>query len=312
MIAVQNLTKKYGENKALDNVSFEVHDREVLGFLGPNGAGKSTTMKIITGFISPTEGTALVDNLDIVDNSFEIRSQVGYLPESNPLYSDMKVWEYLQFVAAARQIPKDKRKGAIKRMTDVCGLKDVIGKGIDQLSKGYRQRVGLAQAMIHDPDILIMDEPTSGLDPNQIVEIRDLIKKIGKEKTIILSTHILPEVQATCSRVVIINQGKIVAQGTTEELTASTAGREVVYVKLRGDREKIRSTISEYGFVKSVSSSGEEPGGVYGFSIETEGQKDAREAIFKMSVSNSWTLLEMYRKQENLEDIFRRLTTSEK
>jgi len=312
MIAVQNLTKKYGENKALDNVSFEVHDGEVLGFLGPNGAGKSTTMKIITGFISPTEGTALVDNLDIVDNSFEIRSQVGYLPESNPLYSDMKVWEYLQFVAAARQIPKDKRKGAIKRMTDVCGLKDVIGKGIDQLSKGYRQRVGLAQAMIHDPDILIMDEPTSGLDPNQIVEIRDLIKKIGKEKTIILSTHILPEVQATCSRVVIINQGKIVAQGTTEELTASTAGREVVYVKLRGDREKIRSTISEYGFVKSVSSSGEEPGGVYGFSIETEGQKDAREAIFKMSVSNSWTLLEMYRKQENLEDIFRRLTTSEK
>ncbi len=311
MIAVQGLTKTYGEHKALDAVTFDVRDGEVLGFLGPNGAGKSTTMKILTGFISPTSGTAKVDDIDVVDNSFDVRSKIGYLPEANPLYTEMRVYEYLQFVAAARQIPKDKRKKAIQDMVDVCGLKDVIGKTIDQLSKGYKQRVGLAQAMMHDPEILILDEPTSGLDPNQIVEIRDLIKRIGKTKTIILSTHILPEVQATCSRVVIINQGKIVAQGTTDELTAATAGREVVHIKVKGPKDTIRTTLSEYNNVRMVSSTTDEAGDVYGFSVEVEGTNDAREMIFKCAVSNNWTLLEMYRKQENLEDVFRRLTMSE-
>jgi ABC-2 type transport system ATP-binding protein len=309
MISVQNLTKTYADNKALDNVNFEVRDGEVLGFLGPNGAGKSTTMKIITGFIAPTKGTVNVDGLDVVDKSFEIREKIGYLPESNPLYTEMKVHEYLRFISEVRRIEKPDRAKAIQRMVDVCGLKDVIGKSIEALSKGYKQRVGLAQAMMHDPDILIMDEPTSGLDPNQIVEIRDLIKKIGEKKTVILSTHILPEVTATCSRVVIINQGNIVAQGTSDELT-SGAGQEVVYIKVRADREQVRQVFSEYGQVKSVKEFSNEGDGVYSFGIEvTEG--DGRELVFKTSVSNSWTLLELYRKQENLEDVFRRLTTTE-
>jgi len=312
MISVQNLTKQYGEQKALDGVSFDVRDGEVLGFLGPNGAGKSTTMKIITGFISPTSGTVKVDDIDAVDDSFQVRQRIGYLPETNPLYTEMKVYEYLRFVASARQIPKDKHTGAIRHMVDVCGLKDVIGKSIDALSKGYRQRVGLAQAMIHNPDILILDEPTSGLDPNQIVEIRDLIKRIGQEKTVILSTHILPEVTATCSRVVIINNGRIVAQGTTSELTAQTAGREVVYAKIRGHRDTVRSTLSEYRHVQNVSVVDEEPNGVVGFSIElSSSDGDARESIFRSAVSNNWALLELYRKQENLEDVFRRLTREE-
>jgi len=309
MISVQNLTKNYGETKALDNVSFEVRDGEVLGFLGPNGAGKSTAMKIITGFIAPTKGTAKVNEFDIVDNSFEIRKKVGYLPESNPLYTEMKIMEYLNFVAAARQIAKTKRQSAINKMIEVCGLKQMIGKQISELSKGYRQRVGLAQAMIHDPDILIMDEPTSGLDPNQIVEIRDLIKKIGEKKTVILSTHILPEVTATCSRVVIINQGKIVAQGTADELT-SGAGKEIVYTKIRGHEEAIRQGLSRIQGVREMKKLGQDADGV-GFSIEVS-EGDGREAVFKTAVSNGWIILELYRKRDNLEDVFRRLTTTEK
>jgi len=312
MISVENLTKIYGGQKALDSVSFQVHDGEVLGFLGPNGAGKSTTMKIITGFIAPSDGTVKVNDLDVVDDSFKVRQKIGYLPETNPLYTEMKVHEYLRFVASARQIPKEKEMQAIRRMVDVCGLRDVIGKSIDALSKGYRQRVGLAQAMIHDPDMLILDEPTSGLDPNQIVEIRDLIKRIGLQKTVILSTHILPEVTATCSRVVIINNGRIVAQGTTAELTAQTAGRDVVYAKIRGARDVIRSVLSEYHHVQNVAVIDEEPDGITGFTIEVlPGFGDAREVVFKNVVSNNWPLLELYRKQENLEDVFRRLTTNE-
>lgn len=311
MISVQNLTKHYGETKALDGVSFDVRDGEVLGFLGPNGAGKSTTMKIITGFIAPTSGTVKVDGLDVVDDSFAVRAKIGYLPETNPLYTDMKVHEYLDFVAAARQIQKAKRREAIRRMVDVCGLSSVFGKTIDELSKGFRQRVGLAQAMVHDPDILIMDEPTSGLDPNQIVEIRDLIKRIGREKTVVLSTHILPEVMATCSRVVIINQGGIVAQGTTGELTAQTAGRQVVYAKLRASRDAIRSALSAFPEVSSISFADEEPGNAYGFTAEITGERDGRELVYRAAVSHAWGLLELYRKQQNLEDVFRRLTTNE-
>jgi len=310
MIQVQNLTKKYNETKALDSVNFEVREGEVLGFLGPNGAGKSTAMKIITGFIAPTQGTVKVGDLDVVDNSFEIREKIGYLPETNPLYTDMKVHEYLKFVAQARQIPKQNRQDAIKRMIKVCGLDSVIHKTIDELSKGYRQRVGLAQAMVHDPDILIMDEPTSGLDPNQIVEIRDLIKKIGEKKTVILSTHILPEVTATCSRVVIINNGKIVAQGTSDELTSARAGQEIIYAKIRGDKERVSSVLSEYNQVKTVKTFSGGETGVHGFGIEIS-EGDGRELVYRCAVSNNWTLLEMYRKQENLEDVFRRLTTTE-
>jgi len=310
MISIQNLTKKYSEIKALDKVSFEIRNGEVLGFLGPNGAGKSTAMKIITGFLAPTEGTVKVNDLDVVDNSFLIRKKVGYLPETNPLYTDMKVYEYLNFVAQARQIPKSERKKATKRMIDICGLSDMAEKIIDQLSKGYRQRVGLAQAMIHDPDILVMDEPTSGLDPNQIVEIRDLIKKIGEKKTIILSTHILPEVTATCSRVVIINNGKIVAQGTSDELTAGAKGKEIIYIKIRGDKGIIRQRLNEYYQVKNVKEYTGEGKDIHAFAVEVA-EGNGRELVYKACVSNNWILLEMYRKQENLEDVFRRLTTKE-
>ncbi|MDZ4221736.1 MAG: ATP-binding cassette domain-containing protein [Patescibacteria group bacterium] len=309
MIQVQNLTKTYGAAKALDNVNFEVYRGEVLGFLGPNGAGKSTTMKIITGFIAPTSGAVSVDGLDAVDDSFEIRKRVGYLPETNPLYTDMLVREYLAFVAQARRIPKSERIRAIKRMVDVCGLGSVYSKSIDALSKGYRQRVGLAQAMMHDPDILILDEPTSGLDPNQIVEIRDLIKQIGKEKTVILSTHILPEVTATCSRVVIINNGKIAAHGTPDEL-ARGSSREVIYIKFKGDRGLVRQMLSEYHPVKAIKEYAGEGNDIYAFGVEIA-EGDGRELIFKSAASNNWTLLEMYRKQQNLEDVFRRLTMNE-
>ena len=291
----------------MDSVSFQVRTGEVLGFLGPNGAGKSTAMKIITGFIAPTSGTVQVGDLDVCDNSFEIRQQLGYLPETNPLYTDMKVHEYLRFVARVRHIPSGERTAAIKRMVSVCGLSSVAGKSIDALSKGFRQRVGLAQAMIHNPDILILDEPTSGLDPNQIVEIRDLIREIGKQKTVILSTHILPEVAATCSRVVIINNGKIVAQGTSDELTAGSR-QEVVYIKVKGDRGIIRQTLSEYHTIGSVKQYAGEGSDIHAFAVEIK-EGDGRELIFKAAVSNKWTLLEMYRKSENLEDVFRRLTT---
>ncbi|MEK7188883.1 MAG: ATP-binding cassette domain-containing protein [Patescibacteria group bacterium] len=309
MIQVQNLTKTYGTARALDNVNFEVRTGEVLGFLGPNGAGKSTTMKIITGFIAPTSGTAIVDGLDVCDNSFEIRKRIGYLPETNPLYTDMRVHEYLDFVAAVRRIPVAKRRAAIQKMVDVCGLGSVYSKSIDALSKGFRQRTGLAQAMMHDPDILVMDEPTSGLDPNQIVEIRDLIKEIGKEKTVILSTHILPEVTATCSRVVIINNGTIAAQGTADELTAGAKG-EVIYIKFKGDRGLVRQMLSEYRAIGSIREYAGEGRDIYAFGVEIR-EGDGRELIFKCAVSNKWTLLEMYKKQENLEDVFRRLTMSE-
>jgi len=220
MIQVENLTKNYGTNCAVDQVSFNVHKGEVLGFLGPNGAGKSTTMKILTCFLAPTQGSAKVAGFDVFDQSLEVRRRVGYLPEDTPLYRDMTVLEHLDFAASMHGMKGDRVQARIKEIGGRCGLVEVAGKLVGELSKGYRQRVGLAQAMLHDPDILILDEPTGGLDPNQIAEIRTLIKEVGKEKTVILSTHILPEVQATCSRMLIISGGKLVADGTPDELRA--------------------------------------------------------------------------------------------
>jgi len=311
MIAVQNLTKNYGDNKALDDVSFEVRQGEVLGFLGPNGAGKSTTMKIITGFLAPTDGTVKVDGQDIQDDAMAVRAKIGYLPETVPLYTDMKVYEYLDFVSSVRGIPKDKRRGAIKHMADVCGLRDVISKLISELSKGYRQRAALAQAMIHNPEILILDEPTSGLDPNQIVEIRELIKRLGREKTVILSTHILPEVAATCSRVIIINQGKIVASGRTDELLSGGGGKEVVQAKIRGSREAVREALGRHESVRDVKHLSDHDDGVSSFVIEVIGGADPQEIVFKTVVANNWMLLEMFKKQESLEEVFRRLTRND-
>ena len=227
-IVVENLTKKYGSQRAVDNISFEVKTGEVLGFLGPNGAGKTTTMKILTCFMAPNDGDAKINGLSIHEHQDEIKRNIGYLPESNPLYQDMPVLEYLEFVAELQGVPKEKIQERIAEMVILTGLNKEKHKIISELSKGYRQRVGLAQAMIHDPDILILDEPTTGLDPNQIVEIRKLIKELGKEKTVILSTHILPEVEATCDRIIIINNGKIVADGTSEVLRKQAQGQEVL------------------------------------------------------------------------------------
>lgn len=232
MIEIKNLTKKFGQNLVLDNLSFSVAKGEILGFLGPNGAGKTTTMKIITSFWSPTAGSILIDGLDTTLNSLATRKKIGYLPETVPLYEDMRVFEYLKFVAEIRGLEKAKIKTRLKEVVALCGLTKVVRRPIDELSKGFRQRVGLAQAIMHEPDILILDEPTTGLDPNQIVEIRDLIKTIGKEKTVIFSTHILSEVSATCNRVIIINNGKIAGQGSPVELEKQYGNLEQAFREL--------------------------------------------------------------------------------
>jgi len=232
MININNLCKYYGETKAVDDISFEIRQGEILGFLGPNGAGKSTTVRVITCFIPPTSGSVTVDGLDVTQQSLEVRRKIGYLPENTPLYQDMNPVEFLRYAAELRHIAKDQINTRIRKMVEVCGLQEVLAKNIAALSKGYRQRVGLAQALIHDPDILILDEPTSGLDPNQIVEIRNMIKELGREKTVILCTHILSEVQATCDRAMIINRGKIVADGTLEQLENSASGKTLLFIEI--------------------------------------------------------------------------------
>src|SRR5437867_1704859 len=231
-ILVSNLTKYYGSSKAVDDISFEVHSGEILGFLSPNGAGKTTTMRVITCYLMPSSGSAQVEGMNVVDDSLEVRKLVGYLPEQNPLYLDMNVLEYLEYAAQLQGVLKAMITRRMREMVEVCGLGEMKHKDIGQLSKGFRQRVGLAAAMIHDPKVLILDEPTSGLDPNQIVEIRSLIQNLGKQKTVVLSTHILPEVQATCNRVVIINRGKIVADGPIKDLRQSLHGREKLILEV--------------------------------------------------------------------------------
>ena len=236
-ITVRNLTKLYGEEKAIDDISFDVKTGEILGFLGPNGAGKTTTMKIITCYMPPSAGTVTVNDCDIANKSIEVRRKIGYLPEMNPLYLDMNVLEYLEYSAQLHKMGKTQIRQRLREMVDVCGLAGVRHKDIGELSKGYRQRVGLAQAMIHDPEVLILDEPTSGLDPNQIVEIRNLIRKLGSAKTVILSTHILSEVQATCDRVIIINDGKIAADGTPDQLQHEFRGSDIISLELKANVE---------------------------------------------------------------------------
>ena len=309
MIQIENLTKMYGSTVAVDDISFEVKTGEILGFLGPNGAGKTTTMKIITCFMHPNKGNVLIDNLSILEYSLEIRRKIGYLPENAPVYLDMNVLDYLDYVSDLREIPpKDKRR----RMTDMvdrCGLKEVISKDVGELSRGYRQRVGLAQAMIHDPEILILDEPTLGLDPNQIVEIRNLIKELGKEKTVILSTHILPEVQETCDRVVIIHNGKIVADGTTEDLRRSYMGASMVTIELMGSPEDAPEKLGALPGAAKVLDVLDTRAGNRTVHIETTQGADIRESIFRLAVKSGWVILEMRTEETKLEDIFRQLTT---
>lgn len=308
MISVENLSKTFGDNLALDNISFEVKKGEVLGFLGPNGAGKTTTMRILTGLISPTKGNIKVENYNILDNSLEIRKMIGYLPETVPLYEDMKVFEYLKFMAEMRGVEKNQLLDKMRKMFDLCGLKRVVRQPIGELSKGYRQRVGLAQAMINDPEILVLDEPTSGLDPNQIVEIRNLIKKIGENKTVILSTHILQEVSATCDRVVIINNGKIVAQGTTGELISKAKRKEILYVKIKGNYADVIDKLKLMENVEDVKKKDREADDIYGYQITVGADADIREYVFMTIVKNNWSILEMKREVVSLEDVFRELT----
>lgn len=299
-ISVQHLTKKFGTQKAIDNISFEAKPGEVLGFLGPNGAGKTTTMKIATTYMPPTSGSVIVGGYDIRDNPLEIRKIVGYLPEHNPLYYDMYVREFLGFIASLFQINKKSRLEKIDEMISLTGLTNEINKKIGQLSKGYKQRVGLAQAMIHDPEILILDEPTSGLDPNQILEIRTLIKRLSKNKTVIFSTHIMQEVQALCDRVVIINQGEIVADDLVENLSKHTSNQQVVIAEFESRPDKtyfskldgVQNMIIEENRIK----------------IYADADSDIRSSIFKIASDNQLPLVGLSKEEQSLEDIFHQLT----
>ncbi len=299
MIEVQNLTKIYGEQRAIDNISFTANKGEILGFLGPNGAGKTTTMKILTCFIPPSSGSASVCGFDVTTAPLEVRREVGYLPEHNPLYKDMYVKEYLEFVAGVHKL--DKKKQRVAEMIERVGLGIEQGKLIGALSKGYRQRVGLAQAMMHDPSVLILDEPTSGLDPNQLVEIRRLIKDLGKEKTVIFSTHIMQEVQALCDRVMIINKGVIVADDTIDTLQNRMRGESLVTVEFLQniDNQRLAKILN----VKSVKVLGANR-----YQLSSDMNKDIRPDVFRFAVDNQLTLMEMRKEVYTVEDVFQELT----
>ncbi|MEM9548777.1 MAG: ATP-binding cassette domain-containing protein [Bacteroidota bacterium] len=303
-IVIDNLSKSYGNQKAVDGISFEVKTGEILGFLGPNGAGKTTTMKMITQYINADAGTIKIDNTPIANGNF--RDNVGYLPEHNPLYQEMPVIDYLHFCAELQNVPKAEIPGQIKKMVRLCGLDREKHKKISELSKGYKQRVGLAQAMIHEPEILILDEPTTGLDPNQIVEIRELIKNIGKEKTVILSTHILPEVEATCDRILIINKGKIVADGTATTLRDQAQGNQIV--KARIESESSENTKEALMNLPQILGVNIHDPHTHRFEIQSTSTVDACRSIFRLCQEKNWPILEMIPVETKLEDIFRDLT----
>ena len=322
MIEVRNLTKNYGPVKAVQNVSFSVGKEQVLGFLGPNGAGKTTIMKILTGFHFPTSGSALVDGIKIDENPLEVKKRIGYLPESIPLYEDLTVDEYLSFIAEARLIPTSERKKAVDDCLEACGLQAYRSRKIDTLSKGYRQRTGLAQAILHDPPILILDEPTNGLDPNQIIEIRSLIMELGKRKTVLLSSHILQEIEAICQQVLIINEGKIAAQGTTEEIAGTMKGGDTWELMLRAQDttvDSIRERLQGLGNgISSVTAEPMENNVVkLGFFVPTTNAADSSsfiptgEMIFDWAVSGGLKIIGMNRKKISLEDIFVSLTSED-
>ncbi len=312
MIEVKNLFKYYGPTRAVDDISFSLKKGEVVGLLGPNGAGKTTAMRMLTCYISPDSGDATVGGFSILTHPLDVRRNLGYLPESAPLYTDMNVIDYLNFIADIHLMGPEK-KSRIVEMVDVTGLKAVVYKDISELSKGYRQRVGLASAMIHDPDYLILDEPTTGLDPNQIVEIRNLIREIGhdRDKSVILSTHILPEVEVTCDRAIIINDGKIIAEGTTDELTGFARGADVYHIQVLGDKSKVESTFTSSDRVQSFESVEGGSGDKHNFRLASTVDSDISEDIFDMAVAGGFKLTRLNREVASLEDIFRTLTTRE-
>ena len=305
-IIVDGITKTYGRQNAVDQLSFEVKTGEVLGFLGPNGAGKTTTMKAITGYIETNEGDIEVGGISVNKNPGEVKKYIGYLPEHNPLYQDMPIIDYLGFIAGLQGVEKNEIENRVTEMIQVCGLTSEKHKKIRELSKGFKQRVGLAQALIHDPEVLILDEPTTGLDPNQIVEIRELIKKIGREKTVILSSHILAEVEATCDRILIINKGKIVANGTAEELRRQAQGSELLRVKIgnaeRNDAFNALKNLPTVALVDFVDNEN------VLFEIQSKKGKQSAKGIFDLCVEKGWYIIQLTPVETRLEDIFREVT----
>jgi ABC-2 type transport system ATP-binding protein len=311
MIQVRDLTKRYGPITAIDRVGFEVVDGEILGFLGPNGAGKTTTMRIVTGFVPPSSGSVVVAGYDVLDHPLDAKRRIGYLPETPPLYPELTVSEYLRFTARIKGVSRRTIPVALDRVLGQCGLGDVRGRLIGNLSKGYRQRVGIAQALVHDPAVLILDEPTVGLDPKQIIEVRELIRSLGGAHTIVLSTHILPEVTATCHRVVIIHEGRIVAVDTHDGLAARLRRSEKIRVTLLRPGPDVEDVIHQLPHVIGVSPDRSDGVGDRAWLVETELGHDVREAVARCVVSRDWGLVELRPMTMSLEDVFLKLTAEE-
>jgi ABC-2 type transport system ATP-binding protein len=308
MIQVENLTKYYHALCAVDQINLNIEKGEILGLLGPNGAGKTTTLRMLTGYLQPSSGNIRVKGLSIDQHLLEIKKLLGYLPESAPLYHDMLVWDYLNYVASIRRINGNQKLARIRHLADLCGINEVMHQPIGELSKGYKQRVGLAHAMMNDPEVLILDEPTSGLDPNQIAEIRKIIKEIGRQKTIILSTHILSEAEATCDRIVIISQGKIVADGSAENLKQSTRGKNILKIGVQNaDFKTVREALSDIpglDDIKRVS----ETDSLLSLSLSYSSTADLRPEVYRRVKETDWILLEFHQEIQSLENIFRELT----
>ena len=310
MIEVQHLTKRYGRVTAVDDVTFQVERGEILGFLGPNGAGKTTTMRILTGYMPATDGKAIVAGFDVFDQPIDAKRRTGYLPETPPLYPDMSVVEYLQFVAKIKGVPSGERRQRLQQIMERTRIDDVGHRLCGKLSKGYKQRVGLAQALIHNPDVLILDEPTAGLDPKQIIETRELIKKLAGDHTVILSTHILPEVSQTCQRVVIINKGRVVAIDTPDNLTARLRGSETMYLQVDASGADAGASLGRVPGVTRVVES-DRRDGMTGYEIDSERGRDVRRDLARLVVTSGWGLLELRPMRMSLEDVFLSLTTEE-
>ena len=308
MIHVENLTKYYHTLCAVDQINLDIQKGEILGLLGPNGAGKTTTLRMLTGYLKPSSGSIFVKGLSIDQHVLEIKKVLGYLPESAPLYHDMLVFDYLNYVAAIREINGNQKLDRIRRLADLCGINEVMHQPIGELSKGYKQRVGLAHAMMNDPEVLILDEPTSGLDPSQIVEIRKIIRQIGKEKTIILSTHILSEAEATCDRIVIINQGKIVADGSTENLKQSIGGQNFMDLSLQNaDFKTVEETFAGISGIEGVTRVAEN-NKTLNIRLSYQSTHDLRPEIYRKIRATEWIILDFHQKTQSLENIFRELT----
>jgi len=310
VIEVQHLTKRYGPVTAVDDVSFTVERGEILGFLGPNGAGKTTTMRILTGYMPATDGKAIVAGYDVFDQPVEAKRRTGYLPETPPLYPDMSVSEYLTFVAKIKGVAPADRTARVKAVMETARVADMANRQCAKLSKGYKQRVGLAQALIHNPEVLILDEPTAGLDPKQIIETRALIKELAGDHTIVLSTHILPEVSQTCQRVVIINKGRVVAVDTPENLTARLRGSETMYLQIDAPGADPMGALTRIAGVTRVAES-DRRDGIVGLEVDSESGRDVRRDLAKTVVSNGWGLLELRPMRMSLEEIFLSLTTDD-